>query len=245
MRAQHAVQHPACRRLLPSHEVRSEVKPTPEAGTAKPVSRFKSRPLLAAALGGLGVLALGLCGAASFSSERELPLLGPSDLAAQWSRGEVVVLVRHAERCDRSSAPCLGAKDGITVRGGEAASAVGRDYRQHFGLDNADIYASPLTRTTQTADLMFGNVKPDQWWAADCKGKLLDNVLAHKAAHRNLVLVTHSECMEQLVQALDHHGIDTPDYASSLVLFSDGKGSLQVAGEIDADDWAKTQLSLR
>ncbi|WP_435605306.1 histidine phosphatase family protein [Pseudomonas knackmussii] len=224
-----------------AREASCEVKSSPEAGRDKRLSLFKSRPFLAALLGGLGLLALGLGGAASFSGERDLKQLGPADLAAQWSHGDVVVLVRHAERCDRSSAPCMGAKDGITVRGGEMASTVGRDYRTFFGLDNADIYASPLTRTTQTADLMFGNVKPDQWWAADCKGKLLDNVLAHKANHRNLILVTHSECMEQLVQALDHHDIDTPDYASSLVLASDGKGGLQVVGKIDPDDWSKTQ----
>ncbi|MDF3931226.1 histidine phosphatase family protein [Pseudomonas citronellolis] len=194
------------------------------------------------ACGLLGLLVLGLCGAVSYPSAREAQLLGSTDLAQHWSQGDVVMLVRHAERCDRTDAPCLGAEDGITVRGGEIASTLGRDYRDYFGLGNADIYASPLTRTTQTASLMFGSGALGEAWVADCKGDLLNHVLEHKASHRNLILVTHSECMEQLAKALGQDNLDTPDYTTSLVLFSDGRGGLQLAGEIDAADWAHLQV---
>ena len=37
------------------------------------------------------------------------------DVAQEWAKGNVIALVRHAERCDRSSLPCLGPLDGITV----------------------------------------------------------------------------------------------------------------------------------
>ena len=42
---------------------------------------------------------------------------GMTALAASWAKGEVVVLVRHAERCDRSTAPCPDTPDGITADG--------------------------------------------------------------------------------------------------------------------------------
>lgn len=196
---------------------------------------------MALACGLLGLLAVALCDAASVAAQRPA-LPGEDDLARHWRLGEVVVLVRHAERCDRSDAPCLGAEDGITVRGGELATALGDDYRSRFGLDNADVYASPLTRTLQTASLMFGDGTLGQAWVADCTGNLLNHVLEHKASHRNLILVTHSECMEQLALALSHRDLETPGYGTSLVLFSDARGGLQLAGEIAPRDWARLQL---
>ncbi|MFV3014392.1 hypothetical protein [Pseudomonas sp. PSPC2-3] len=40
-----------------------------------------------------------------------------SGLNGQWMEGNVIVMVRHAERCDRSSNPCFGPPNGITVNG--------------------------------------------------------------------------------------------------------------------------------
>ena len=76
------------------------------------------------------------------------------DVAQDWAKGDVIALVRHAERCDRSSMPCLGPLDGITVRATRTAQVVGEDFKQ-LGLNNVDIYSSQMTRTRQTADAMF------------------------------------------------------------------------------------------
>ena len=48
--------------------------------------------------------------------------------------------------------------------------------------------------------------------------------------------------MEQLAQALSHRDLETPGYGTSLVLFSDARGGLQLAGEIAPRDWARLQL---
>lgn len=221
------------------------MKQSIDAGRLATPSKF--RPLLKskyslAWLGGvLGAGGLGLCAALTLPSLSYGQVPVAAELVQHWSKGEVVILVRHAERCDRSSAACLGAADGITVRGSEQAAQVGRDYRA-LDLSQTDIYASPMTRTAQTAQQMFGASAIAQPWAADCKGDVLKNVLQHKVAHRNLVMVTHSECMAQIVQAIDHHDLSTPEYSSSLVLFSDDKGALQVAGQIEPQDWAKLNI---
>ncbi|SDH48035.1 lipopolysaccharide core heptose(II)-phosphate phosphatase PmrG [Pseudomonas panipatensis] len=216
-----------------------------DAGRLATPSKFrpllKSKYSLAWLAGLAGAVVLGVCGAVALPSLSYGQVPVAAELAQHWSKGEVVMLVRHAERCDRSSAPCLGAADGITVRGSEQAALVGHDYRA-LDLSHTDVYASPMTRTAQTAEQMFGANVIAQSWVADCKGDVLKNVLQHKVAHRNLVLVTHSECMAQIVQAIDHHDLSTPEYTSSLVLFSDDKGALQVAGQIEPQDWAKMNI---
>ncbi|MFH7439529.1 histidine phosphatase family protein, partial [Pseudomonas syringae pv. tagetis] len=46
-----------------------------------------------------------------------------SGLREHWRQGVVVVMFRHADRCDRSTNPCLSVTDGITVKGRDAALA--------------------------------------------------------------------------------------------------------------------------
>lgn len=71
---------------------------------------------------------------------------GARALAAGWAKGEMIVLVRHVERCDHSPAPCLSGDDGITDRSRSVAVGVGAQF-EHLGLNNADIYNSPMLRT--------------------------------------------------------------------------------------------------
>ncbi|WP_258365173.1 histidine phosphatase family protein [Pseudomonas syringae] len=78
-----------------------------------------------------------------------------SGLYASWEKGDVMVLVRHGERCDRSSNDCLGASDGITRYGSSVSTDVGRSFSE-LGLAQTDVITSPLTRTAQTAQAMFG-----------------------------------------------------------------------------------------
>jgi hypothetical protein len=67
-----------------------------------------------------------------------------SAFAHNWARGGVVLLVRHMERCDRSSAECLGAADGITARAAVLAQSMGESIAR-LGLAATDIYSSPAT----------------------------------------------------------------------------------------------------
>ncbi|MBW8353261.1 MAG: histidine phosphatase family protein [Pseudomonas sp.] len=162
-------------------------------------------------------------------------------LTRSWAKGDMIVLVRHVERCDRSSATCLGPADGITDRAREVAVSIGAQFEQ-LGLERTDLYNSPLTRTAQTAGYMFSKVSSGDDWLYNCKNGLLRDVLAHKVAGRNLVLVTHSECMDQLEQELK---LSTPTlgYGASLFVSTDTlNGAPKMLGMIEANDWRSVNL---
>lgn len=160
---------------------------------------------------------------------------GAKALAADWAKGDVIVLVRHVERCDHSKAPCLSGNDGITDRSRSVAVAVGAQF-EHLGLNNAEIYNSPSMRTVQTAGYMFNRAASGEEWLIDCKGRMLQDALAHKIPGRNLILVTHSECMGQLEKDLDVLA-SNPGYGSSLFVSTASPAGPKMLGFIEASDW--------
>ncbi|MCW8276491.1 histidine phosphatase family protein [Pseudomonas sp. PCH199] len=160
---------------------------------------------------------------------------GAQALRAGWAKGDMIVLVRHVERCDHSSAPCLSGNDGITDRSRSVAVAVGAQFEQ-LGLDKADIYNSPMMRTVQTAGFMFNKVSVGDEWLINCKGTMLRDALAHKVAGRNLILVTHSECMSQLEKDMKLP-TSTLGYGASLFISTASPAAPQMLGYIEASDW--------
>jgi phosphohistidine phosphatase SixA len=159
---------------------------------------------------------------------------------AHWLKGEMIVLVRHAERCDRSDTPCLGPADGITEHGKSVVQQVGLEF-QKLGMERADIYNSPVTRAAQTSNAMFNYTSStDQTWLSDCRKNMLRDALEHKVKNRNLVLVTHSECFSALEKSMDLAESRTRDYGTSLFLSVSNDGMPPKAvGFIDADDWQR------
>ncbi|MBV4474686.1 lipopolysaccharide core heptose(II)-phosphate phosphatase PmrG [Pseudomonas botevensis] len=160
---------------------------------------------------------------------------GARALAAGWAKGDMIVLVRHVERCDHSKAPCLAGNDGITDRSRSVAVGVGAQF-EHLGLDQADIYNSPMLRTVQTAGYMFNKAGTGEDWLISCKGRMLQQALAHKVAGRNLILVTHSECMAQLEKDLKA-STSTPGYGASLFISAATPTAPKILGLIEASDW--------
>lgn len=160
---------------------------------------------------------------------------GARALAADWAKGNVIVLVRHVERCDHSSAACLNGNDGITDRSRSVAVGVGAQFEQ-LGLNKADIYNSPMIRTAQTAGYMFNKVGVGEEWLINCKGTMLRDALAHKVAGRNLILVTHSECMSQLEKDLKLPA-STLGYGASLFISTETPQAPRMLGFIEASDW--------
>jgi phosphohistidine phosphatase SixA len=160
---------------------------------------------------------------------------GARALLAGWAQGDMIVLVRHVERCDHSSAPCLSGNDGITERSRSVAVAVGAQFEQ-LGLGKADIYNSPMLRTAQTSGYMFNKVSVGDEWLINCKGTMLRDALAHKVAGRNLVLVTHSECMAQLQKDLKLP-TSTLGYGASLFVTAQALQAPRILGFIEASDW--------
>lgn len=87
-----------------------------------------------------------------------------------------------------------------------------------LGLNNTDVFYSPVTRTKQTATAMFSEKSEDQEWLASCETSLLENSLKHKRKGHNLVLVTHSGCIQNVEKALGVERAEKPDYISTLFL---------------------------
>lgn len=160
---------------------------------------------------------------------------GAQALAAGWARGDMIVLVRHVERCDHSKAACLTGNDGITERSRSVAVSVGAQFEQ-LGLQRVDIYNSPMIRTAQTASYMFNKVSANDDWLISCKGTMLRDALAHKVAGRNLILVTHSECMSQLQKDLKLP-TSSLGYGASLFISAETLQAPRMLGYIEASDW--------
>nr|WP_256352787.1 histidine phosphatase family protein [Pseudomonas sp. PDM31] len=160
---------------------------------------------------------------------------GARALMAGWAKGDVIVLVRHVERCDHSKAACLSGNDGITDRSRGVAVSVG-DHFEQLGLERADIYNSPILRTVQTAGYMFNKAGVGEDWLISCKGTMLRDALAHKVAGRNLILVTHSECMVQMEKDLKFPA-STPDYGTALFINAETLNAPRMLGFIEASDW--------
>lgn len=160
-----------------------------------------------------------------------------SGALAAWRSGNLIVLVRHAERCDRSSNPCLGPADGLTRSGSVSAATVGSAFRT-LGMSHSDVLSSPTTRTVQTSQFMFGDVHvlPDRLTL--CGATLTHDLPARKVAGRNLLLVTHSECIGDLERVLGYPHADGAEYGSSLFVQVRSNGKLKVLGVLNSQDWA-------
>ncbi|MEB0207391.1 histidine phosphatase family protein [Pseudomonas sp. CCC3.1] len=158
-------------------------------------------------------------------------------LNQSWAHGDVIALVRHVERCDRTNAACLGPQDGVTVLGETVAQGLGNEFRQ-LGLKDVDIYSSDLTRARQTAEAMFARTVEAHSWIFNCRGTMLRDVLKHKVPGRNLVLVTHSECMDDLEAGMNVPTDTTFGYGASLFIKADGTSAQpQMLGYIETKDW--------
>lgn len=157
-------------------------------------------------------------------------------LKEYWRRGDVVVLVRHAERCDRSSNECLGPADGITLLGSAESQQLGRSYAQ-WGLNSTDIMHSPITRTAQTAQFMFDARSVSQQWLADCGKTMRDDVLSHKQAQHNLILVTHSGCISDFEKQTGFKHAAMSEYDSSLFVRVSPDGNMKVLGIANMPNW--------
>lgn len=159
-----------------------------------------------------------------------------------WDHGDLVVLVRHAERCDHSDNPCLARNDGITVIGSEAAAAVGKGFNG-LGLTRTDIISSPSIRALQTSQFMLAEALEsapvaNQTWLSECRKNILTEVLAHKSKQRNLMLITHSECMSSLEKELKMPDTGNIDYGNAMFLKVDSStGKATLLGMMPANRW--------
>ncbi|KAA6172033.1 histidine phosphatase family protein [Pseudomonas marginalis] len=162
-----------------------------------------------------------------------------SGLIEDWNSGNVIFLIRHEERCDRSSNPCLGLHDGITRFGSEKAKEAGSRIKSYFGLDNTDIFTTPTTRTIQTSEFMLGKASllPDR--ETICGNDIIDKLLKHKAPSKNLILITHNTCIKDLIKATDYKKPGNPQYGSLLFAKFSSHNTMQIIGTLDTGDLPK------
>lgn len=160
-----------------------------------------------------------------------------STLASSWSKGNAIVLIRHSERCDHSDAPCLDNPEGITARGKDQALAMARVFEK-LGIQRTDILTSPATRTKQTASFIFNVAAIESEALSSCKTITLDDVVNKKSSGRNLVMVTHSHCIEQLERLMNVEPFKETDYGSLLFISFDESTRQAITAElIDATEF--------
>ena len=157
-----------------------------------------------------------------------------------WRSGNIVALIRHTERCDHSDNPCFDGDKGITITGRDMANQLGGFFAQLPEVDQ-QIYSSPVKRTEQTTNFMFGdNYAKVDWLGQDCKDEMYDHVLSTKKPDENLLLVTHSNCIMEFgeVNGRDLVNLDLHDFESyGVVFFFSTEGDLQPQGHLLASDW--------
>src|SRR5690554_2364198 len=183
------------------------------------LSRAKTSLLLgtAFALAGLAFFASQLWADPKPADLSESPFALTSNMLAEWNDGDLIVFVRHLERCSRVDAACMDDEPtGITQR----SSVTGLEMRAQFaelGLSATDVYSSPLTRTSQTSALLFAEPTATKDFLYQCKENFVQDALAKKIPGRKLVLVTHSSCMDEVNATLAHAEVDY-EYGAAVFL---------------------------
>ncbi|MBY8951569.1 histidine phosphatase family protein [Pseudomonas carnis] len=162
-----------------------------------------------------------------------------SGLSEYWKGGNVILVIRHEERCDRSNNPCLGPDEGITALGSERAEETGIHLKALFDFDDAVMFTSPMTRTVQTSDFMLGKASLLSDREAICGNDIVDKLLKHKNSGRNLIVMTHNTCMKDIIKSSGHRQSWSPEYGSLLFAKTTSKNEIQIVGTLNADDIPK------
>ena len=190
----------------------------------------------------LGILVIVLLCAGSLlwhASPRDLGVgnrLLTSQVLPLWRDGDLIVLVRHEERCDRSTNPCLGPMEGLTASGSQQAETLGRAFKT-LGMEGSDVLASPAIRTAQTLRFMFGKNELTSGQQAVCGAAMGEELLSHKTPGRNLVFVTHSGCIADFESTLGFPHATFPQYGSALFVQVLPNGKFKALGIVNNSDW--------
>ncbi|UHR04631.1 lipopolysaccharide core heptose(II)-phosphate phosphatase Ais [Escherichia coli] len=151
-------------------------------------------------------------------SSNGLPRIDNKTLARLAQQHPVVVLFRHAERCDRSSNQCLSDKTGITVKGAQNARELGKAFSAD--IPDFDLYSSNAVRTIQSATWFSAGKKltVDKRFL-QCGNEIYSTIkeLQSKAPDKNIVIFTHNHCLTYV--AKDKRNVTfKPDYLDGLVM---------------------------
>ncbi len=160
-----------------------------------------------------------------------------------WNDGDLIVVMRHAEKCEEESSNCTaGNNPGLTVDGIVQAKQVGHGL-DSLGPGASDTYFSPALRTAMTAHIAVGtDLTEAEWLVKDCRVDLRQKINAHKQNARNLILVTHSSCLNDLLDPADNPVIEfdsgRDENSGISLLFRDNHDqSMETIGCVLPVDW--------
>ncbi|ECT1455523.1 histidine phosphatase family protein [Salmonella enterica subsp. enterica serovar Mbandaka] len=191
--------------------------------------RFIKNKRYLATLAGALVIIAGLTSQHAWSGNG-LPQINGKALAALAKQHPVVVLFRHAERCDRSDNTCLSDSTGITVNGAQDARALGKAFSAD--IQNYNLYSSNTVRTIQSATwFSAGRSLTVDKKMMDCGSGIYAsiNTLLKKSQNKNIVIFTHNHCLTYI--AKNKRGVNfDPDYLNALVMHAEN-GKLFLDGE--------------
>lgn len=147
-----------------------------------------------------------------------LPRIDNKTLARLAQQHPVVVLFRHAERCDRSTNQCLSDKTGITVKGTQDARELGNAFSAD--IPDFDLYSSNTVRTIQSATWFSAGKKLTvDKRLLQCGNEIYSAIkdLQSKAPDKNIVIFTHNHCLTYIAKD-KRDATFKPDYLDGLVM---------------------------
>jgi phosphohistidine phosphatase SixA len=130
-----------------------------------------------------------------------------------WNKGDLVLLIRHTEKCSAVKDACSSGDKGLTTRGVLQARSI------HAGISSlgsapVEVIYSPALRTAMTAKIALDEeMTAGKWLVTDCDTNFLGKIQLQKEAGVNLILVTHSHCLNAMKNKL----------GGSLLRFNAGK----------------------
>ncbi|EHX2144424.1 histidine phosphatase family protein [Escherichia albertii] len=159
-----------------------------------------------------------------------LPRIDNKTLARLAQQRPVIVMFRHAERCDRSGNPCLSDKTGITVKGTRDARELGKAFSAD--IPNFDLYSSNTVRTIQSATWFSAGKKLTvDKKLLQCGSEIYNTIknVQTKSPDKNIVIFTYNHCLTYI--AKDKRDVTfNPDYLDGLVMHVE-KGKVFLDGE--------------
>jgi phosphohistidine phosphatase SixA len=173
---------------------------------------------------------------------------------ASWNKGELLILMRHTEKCSAVENACPPGDEGITETGRVQAKLIGDGLRGLGTINvepnvelnaelNAEIFYSPALRTTQTAKNAFtGDMQPLASLVEGCKSNWLEKIKSFKNPGSNLILVTHSSCLNALSdedqdRILDFNSGRDRFYGMSVFLRQNEMGRIEKLGCMLPSQW--------
>ena len=117
-------------------------------------------------------------------------------LVSQWQKNNVIMVLRHATKCEKDVPPCIDGNEVLTQRGRLEAALIGEGVQSSL-MGEYLVSHSYLNRTRDTALIAFGTSTPKAELSKSCKLSF-ENYVQSLETNTNHILVTHSSCINSL-----------------------------------------------